>query len=363
MKINLLSKNIFKTNFHLHQNDEYGRSMAEIIGVLAIMGVLSVGGIMGYTYGMNKYRANKTSQDINLRMVSLMTGSPSNVATETPNEWKEETLYPMSIIQEASSGKSAVSVSGVPQEVCDILFYDLISVYPIKVGETSYTESADNVCSETNDMLFYLPQGTTSTGQETELQKCGSEVCTVCQTCDATTETCVSAPKYTIKCMAEAASGWCVNGECQADTCTACGSSQYCGDSNTSSFNARPSTCKDLKFKEVTIGTTTYLYSEDKLSWWDTKSACTALNKKMVSVADVVDGVDYDKAGTAGYYRGGTLTGVGEKLQETIGESNWIWTDTFCSACSSAAFFGINMKDGYIQTGSRNSATRFAVCY
>ena len=219
------------------------------------------------------------------------------------------------------------------------------------------------MCDEKNDMLFYLPQGATSVGQEEELPKCGTEVCNACQTCDATTKTCVAAPKYTIKCMTGTASGWCVNGECQADTCTACGSSQYCGDSNTSSFNARPSTCKDLKFKEVTIGTTTYLYSEDKLSWWDTKSACTALNKKMVSVADVVDGVDYDKAGTAGYYRGGTLTGVGEKLQETIGESNWIWTDTFCSACSSAAFFGINMKDGYIQTGSRNSATRFAVCY
>ena len=363
MKINLLSKNIFKINFYLHQNDECGRSVVEILGVLAIMGVLSVGSVMGYTYGMNKYRSNKTSQDINLCMLSLMTSSHSSGATEAPNEWKEETLYPMSIIQEGSNGKSAVSVSGVPQEVCDILFDDLIGVYPIKVGEISYTETADNVCSEINDMLFYLPQGVTSADQEKELQKCGASVCTVCQTCDTTTETCVAAPKYTIKCMAETVSGWCVNGECQADACAACGPNQYCGDSNASSVNARPSSCKDLKFKEVVLGEKTYLYSEDKLSWWDSKSACVALNKKMVSIDEIVTGVDWSKAGTAGYYRGATLNAIGIGLQEKIGESNWIWSDTFCSGCSSPAFFGVNMKDGYIGTGSRNSASRFAVCY
>ena len=38
---------------------EYGRSMAEMLGVLAVIGVLSIGGIMGYSYGMDKYRANE----------------------------------------------------------------------------------------------------------------------------------------------------------------------------------------------------------------------------------------------------------------------------------------------------------------
>ena len=36
-----------------------GRSMIEMLGVLAIIGVLSVGGIAGYTMAMNKYRANE----------------------------------------------------------------------------------------------------------------------------------------------------------------------------------------------------------------------------------------------------------------------------------------------------------------
>ncbi len=35
-----------------------GRSMVEMLGVLAIIGVLSIGGIAGYTLSMRRYRAN-----------------------------------------------------------------------------------------------------------------------------------------------------------------------------------------------------------------------------------------------------------------------------------------------------------------
>ena len=38
---------------------ESGRSMVEMLGVLAIIGVLSIGGIMGYTMAMNRNYANK----------------------------------------------------------------------------------------------------------------------------------------------------------------------------------------------------------------------------------------------------------------------------------------------------------------
>ena len=37
---------------------ESGRSMVEMLGVLAIIGVLSVGGIAGYSLGMRRHRAN-----------------------------------------------------------------------------------------------------------------------------------------------------------------------------------------------------------------------------------------------------------------------------------------------------------------
>ena len=44
------------------KTNENGRSMIEMLGVLAIIGVLSVGGIYGYTVAMRKYKANEIVQ-------------------------------------------------------------------------------------------------------------------------------------------------------------------------------------------------------------------------------------------------------------------------------------------------------------
>lgn len=41
------------------KNNESGRSMIEMLGVLAIIGVLSVGGIAGYSKAMGKFKVNK----------------------------------------------------------------------------------------------------------------------------------------------------------------------------------------------------------------------------------------------------------------------------------------------------------------
>ncbi len=50
---------------HFHLN-ETGRSMVEMLGVLAVIGVLSVGGIAGYTTAMNRYRTNETINELNI---------------------------------------------------------------------------------------------------------------------------------------------------------------------------------------------------------------------------------------------------------------------------------------------------------
>ena len=41
------------------KKSQSGRSMVEMLGVLAIIGVLSVGGIAGYSLGMRRHRANQ----------------------------------------------------------------------------------------------------------------------------------------------------------------------------------------------------------------------------------------------------------------------------------------------------------------
>ncbi len=51
---------------NLEIKNQNGRSMIEMLGVLAIIGVLSVGGIAGYSKAMMKYRINKTIEQITL---------------------------------------------------------------------------------------------------------------------------------------------------------------------------------------------------------------------------------------------------------------------------------------------------------
>ena len=50
---------------------ENGRSMVEMLGVLAIIGVLSVGGITGYRYAMEKYKINNFVNQLSLLLIDL----------------------------------------------------------------------------------------------------------------------------------------------------------------------------------------------------------------------------------------------------------------------------------------------------
>ncbi|MGN0913104.1 MAG: Tfp pilus assembly protein FimT/FimU, partial [Alphaproteobacteria bacterium] len=45
--------------------NSFGRSMIEMLGVLAIIGVLSVGGIAGYSKAMEKFKINKATEEYN----------------------------------------------------------------------------------------------------------------------------------------------------------------------------------------------------------------------------------------------------------------------------------------------------------
>lgn len=53
--------------------NEQGRSMIEMLGVLAIVGVLSVGGIAGYSKAMNKFKTNKMIDQINMIATNIRT--------------------------------------------------------------------------------------------------------------------------------------------------------------------------------------------------------------------------------------------------------------------------------------------------
>ena len=59
-------KNLFKT-------EQSGRSMVEMLGVLAIIGVLSVGGIAGYSKAMAKYKTTQTLDQLTMLVANIRT--------------------------------------------------------------------------------------------------------------------------------------------------------------------------------------------------------------------------------------------------------------------------------------------------
>ena len=64
----------------LNRNDQKGRSMVEMLGVLAIIGVLSVGGISGYSKAMAKFKLTKAQDQITMLLMNIRTAyatSPS----------------------------------------------------------------------------------------------------------------------------------------------------------------------------------------------------------------------------------------------------------------------------------------------
>ncbi|MGN0914409.1 MAG: type 4 pilus major pilin [Alphaproteobacteria bacterium] len=58
---------------NLYKNDQSGRSMVEMLGVLAIIGVLSVGGIAGYSKAMTKFKINKTMDQVSMLVANIRT--------------------------------------------------------------------------------------------------------------------------------------------------------------------------------------------------------------------------------------------------------------------------------------------------
>ena len=69
-------------NFNINKNStQSGRSMIEMLGVLAIVGVLSVGGIAGYSKAMEKFKINKTVDHV------------SQIATNIRTLYAQQTTY------------------------------------------------------------------------------------------------------------------------------------------------------------------------------------------------------------------------------------------------------------------------------
>lgn len=132
---------------------EHGRSMIEMLGVLAIIGILSLGAIAGYRLGISKHRANETVNELN-RLATI-------IATQMHNENVSDAIF-----------------DDVPDK--SEMGYALDSGFSPDPTKTDYFELAvydmpTSVCENILSMNWATPTAISVIGQEegTDNGKCG----------------------------------------------------------------------------------------------------------------------------------------------------------------------------------------------
>ena len=139
-----------------------GRTLLEMLAVLAIIGVLSITALVGFTYAMNKHRANETIYDVMLRGTNVPMideyyyDKASGYEFRFPglvNNGRQGAYYPMTTKKDAGSSYY-VEATGVTYRVCElILKMNPTDIDQIVVGNTVYQGDSD-ICGTTDGLAM-----------------------------------------------------------------------------------------------------------------------------------------------------------------------------------------------------------------
>ena len=313
---------------------ESGRSMVEMLGTLAIIGVLSIGGIAAYSYGMDKYRANQTMRDISLRTVDLITQASQGRDSLSLAEWdKETTIYdfanPAYVEGENLIAFDIGTTKKLPKSVCQMVFDGLANT-AVQIDINAVHANSNETCGIDNTMTFYFAaggSGTTGTGEAGE--QCGDTVCGTCQKCDSASQTCIADKNETV-CNANKNEGLCVDGKCVENACITNShcqlDNQYCScNGNCTTYddlgNGIIGMCTELDFTPHIIDGHTYYSSNHPLVFWDAKRACETIANGLLEISDIVL-IEGENITSRTY----PLTALVTKLNIVLEQTGSIWT-------------------------------------
>ena len=168
--------------------EQAGRSMVEMLGVLAIIGVLSVGGISGYSKAMAKFKLTKAQDQMSMLLINIRTAyatasSYSGLETETAYQYN---ILPQDMVQtskkfvnafggdvvvKAQDGNVArfqIEFKGLGRETCTSLAssdWGTEGLYSIQVSSGSSGSSSDGGDEDVSSGggNVHTPGGTTLT--------------------------------------------------------------------------------------------------------------------------------------------------------------------------------------------------------
>jgi len=248
-----------------------GRSMIEMLGVLAIIGVLSIGGLLGYRRAVNNHQANQILDDANRLAFVIL---ESNQSFQTNDFMDEELIdsvpytgtYNLDAFM-AASGQFGIVVTNVPKGVCESLVPKAAVEYKVRVmpgSEERYSVSQmsnigiiydsfhKDICNDTNDVVLYFGDTSAQCNKPDEGET------------------------YT-KCLSNAE----------------CCSGYFCWYPNDSDcYESGLGECKLVSeyaydnVAEVMPDGNTWVYSLN-MNWWSAQSWCQALGKKAATMSDI----------------------------------------------------------------------------
>ena len=148
------------------KHNETGRSMVEMLGVLAVVGVLSIGGVAGYRYAVDKMNANEIINELKKRAI---TASQQRVLGQNVNLAEYGNILGKYAVDIPADGYPnnpsafALEVKGIPEGVCNhILRSDWALPVEKKVGGTVVNN--DTSCSDGANILTFAFNNTLGSG-------------------------------------------------------------------------------------------------------------------------------------------------------------------------------------------------------
>ena len=337
-----------KTNKN-YKRSQKGRSMVEMLGVLAIIGVLSVGGVYGYGIAMKKHKANEL-----LHRASMLasTVSAQIMSGKDPTEldtFADSNLGKFTLDYDSTKTTFDLKISELDGSVCSQLKEGGM-VQKVECNETAKTAS----------ITYYKNLATTEaegekspTGGSEEVDPCAK--CTEAQQCIGG-----ACAEVTGECSKNAdCDDWCeTNGG---------GWKCYCSinaeivENDSACWNNFTGVCAVAKPKS---GIKDGYIASPYLNWWSAVNFCKAHNKSLVSLADLgITGGYQDDAQCEGSGCTGSFTW--SDLQDKLGKALYWVTDAIsCDfntrECTSGtnhnschAFF-VHLSSGAVTINSRN---------
>lgn len=161
--------------------------MTEMLGVLAIIGILSIGALLGYQYGITKYQATSTVEELSRRavLISSQTSLSNNTVVD---EMGSKTLlgYPIeTVLSQSNHTIFWLNIENVPKRVCkQILDLDWKAPFTITVNDILYENDTSLCIDGTNTNQLGFEFNALNMDGDEPITRCQSNSdCTGCDIC------------------------------------------------------------------------------------------------------------------------------------------------------------------------------------